>query len=184
MMTLPTTNKRHQSGVVLVIGLIMLLLLTIISTTAMRTTSLEERMAGNLRNYNLAFQAAESSLREAEAFINSGTGPFNPLRLSGVNAPFRNGDTTTHCANGLCNENYVATDDISAVAGTLSATTGITSIASEPEYIIELLSLEPSPDSSRTYAIFRITSRAIGGDANSIVQLQSTYRLHALSFVN
>lgn len=183
IMTISITNNRHQSGVVLVIGLIMLLLLTIISTTAMRTTSLEERMAGNLRNYNLAFQAAESTLREAEAYINSDAtpSPFNPLRLFGVNAPFRNGADQA-CTDGLCNENYVVTDDISTVTGTLSATAGIT--APEPRYIIELLRVDPSPDSSRVYATFRITSRAISADASSVVQLQSTYRLHALSFVN
>lgn len=53
----------------MIIGLVMLLLLTIIMLAAMRVTSLEEKMAGNLRNQNIAFQAAESALREGETRI-------------------------------------------------------------------------------------------------------------------
>lgn len=64
------TQARHQQrGAVLVIALVMLLLLTIIGTTALRTTTLEEKMVGNLHEYNLAFQAAESALREGEKFV-------------------------------------------------------------------------------------------------------------------
>jgi len=64
-----TSYRKQQTGVALIIGLVMLLLLTIIMLSAMRVTSLEERMAGNLRNQNIALQAAESALREAEARI-------------------------------------------------------------------------------------------------------------------
>ena len=51
--------SKHQSGVVLPISMIMLLLLTLIGITGSHVTGLEEKMAGNSRNYNLAFQAAE-----------------------------------------------------------------------------------------------------------------------------
>lgn len=67
-MNIPSSTKQ-QKGVVLVISLIMLLLLTIIGVTAMRTTSLEEKMAGNMRNQSLAFQSAETALRDREAWL-------------------------------------------------------------------------------------------------------------------
>ena len=60
-------NSQHQSGAVLAISLIILLLLTIIGLTATQVTGLEEKMAGNLRDRNLAFQAAETALRAGEA---------------------------------------------------------------------------------------------------------------------
>ncbi len=66
-------KSKQQSGVALVIGLVMLLLLTIIMLSAVQVTLLEEKMAGNMKNTNIAFQAAESALREAEARISSGT---------------------------------------------------------------------------------------------------------------
>lgn len=55
-----------QQGAVLLVALIMLLLLTILGAAAMRDTNLQERMAGNMRDHNLAFQAAEAALRFAE----------------------------------------------------------------------------------------------------------------------
>lgn len=56
----------QQRGAVLLVSLIMLLLLTILGAAAMRDTNLQERMAGNMRDHNLAFQAAEAALRFAE----------------------------------------------------------------------------------------------------------------------
>ncbi|MGD8743544.1 MAG: PilX N-terminal domain-containing pilus assembly protein, partial [Granulosicoccaceae bacterium] len=48
---------------------IMLLLLTIIGVTSMQTTTLEEKMAGNMHEYHLAFQSAEAALREGEKYL-------------------------------------------------------------------------------------------------------------------
>ena len=55
---LQTTNMIHrqfhpQRGAILIISLIMLLVLTILGVTGMRTTVLEEKMAGNLRDKNI-----------------------------------------------------------------------------------------------------------------------------------
>lgn len=62
-------GHSQQRGAVLLVSLIMLLLLTIIGTAAMRDTNLQERMAGNMRDHHLAFQAAEAALRFAEQGI-------------------------------------------------------------------------------------------------------------------
>lgn len=61
----PATKKR-QTGSALITGLIILLLMMIIGTAGMRTTIMEERMAGNSRDLNNAFQAAESGLLDGE----------------------------------------------------------------------------------------------------------------------
>ncbi len=57
-------DRQRQKGAVLVVSLMILLVLTLIGVTAMTTSTLEERMAGNLKDVNLAFQAAESTLRD------------------------------------------------------------------------------------------------------------------------
>jgi len=54
-----------------VIGLVVLVMLTLIAMALMRTTLLEEKMAGASRDINLSFEAAEAGLRGAEAFIES-----------------------------------------------------------------------------------------------------------------
>ncbi|RKF18879.1 hypothetical protein DBZ36_08390 [Alginatibacterium sediminis] len=51
---------------ILVTSLIFLVMLTIIALVSMQDATIQEKMAGNSRDYNLAFQAAESGLRKAE----------------------------------------------------------------------------------------------------------------------
>ena len=68
----PVSGQRlpgKQQGAVLVVSLIMLLVVTLIGVGSIRDTVLEERMAGNTRDRNVAFQSAESGLREAELLI-------------------------------------------------------------------------------------------------------------------
>lgn len=46
----------------LIMALVILLILTILGVTAMTTSSLEEKMSGNIQEQNRAFQAAESGI--------------------------------------------------------------------------------------------------------------------------
>jgi type IV pilus assembly protein PilX len=62
-------KAKHQSGVVLVISLIMLLALTLIGVTSSSVTGLETKMAANTKDVNLAFQAAEATLRDVETNV-------------------------------------------------------------------------------------------------------------------
>lgn len=67
-----TTSMRKQHGIVLVTTLMFLVVLTILVLAMMRTSLLEERMAGYSRDWNLAFQAAESALRAGEREVKDG----------------------------------------------------------------------------------------------------------------
>jgi type IV pilus assembly protein PilX len=195
-----------QSGFALIVGLVVLVLLTLIMLTALRMASLEERMAGNLRNQNIAFQAAESALREAEALIRNsasavdldrdGTNeanPFNPMDL--YTGPFQEASSPV-CVNGLCQRSEptcvdgectwpaapsAAIRDLWGTSAVRVADLGISGIP-EPQYLIELLPIDWSTDERRRFMTFRITAIAQGG-SNSLVQLQSTYRSHIRSFV-
>lgn len=55
------TLPQSQSGVALIIGLVLLITLTILGIGTLSTTSLEQRMAGNMGDLNLAFNAAETA---------------------------------------------------------------------------------------------------------------------------
>lgn len=63
------TAIKKEKGAVLVVGLIMLLIMTLLGITTMHTSVIEEHMNGNLRDKQLAFQAAESAVRNAEQFV-------------------------------------------------------------------------------------------------------------------
>ena len=58
-----------ERGTVLIFSLVMLLLLTILGVTAVTTSSLQEKMAGNMRDQYVAAHAADSVLREGEAWL-------------------------------------------------------------------------------------------------------------------
>jgi len=62
----------RQSGFVLIVSLILLLVLTLLGLAAAQSTSLEERMASNARNHDMAFQAAEAGLNAAQSGILQG----------------------------------------------------------------------------------------------------------------
>lgn len=54
----------QQRGAVLFVALIMLILLTLLGLTAAQVTVLQERMSGNFRVQQLAFERAESAMSE------------------------------------------------------------------------------------------------------------------------
>lgn len=68
----------HQGGAALFISLMFLIVLTLIGLSAANVGIMQERMAGNIRESNLAFQAAESVLRGIErrvpAYLATGGG--------------------------------------------------------------------------------------------------------------
>lgn len=61
---LPANDQR---GMTLVIVLIFLMLLTMLGIGAMSTTTLQEKMAGNMKDQTIAFQSAESAARFGES---------------------------------------------------------------------------------------------------------------------
>ena len=144
---------NHKEGAVLIISLIMLLLLTIIGVTAIQTSSLEEKMAGNMRDQNLAFQAAESALRVGEtetatiAASDFYTGSTNPL--SDIN--WANAAVRTYSGGAL----YIIEPPVITYGYGLEAGT--------------------SASSAETQSWYRITARGTGGTANAVVTLQSIF---------
>jgi type IV pilus assembly protein PilX len=67
-----------QQGIALIVGLVILVILALLGTTAYSVATQEERMAGNARDHARAFQAAEFALRECETAVRSGP-VFQPV---------------------------------------------------------------------------------------------------------
>jgi type IV pilus assembly protein PilX len=68
---IPRPPRPKEQGAVLIIALVMLLILTLLGVSVMESSVVEERMAGNNLDRNIAFQAAEASLRAGEARVAS-----------------------------------------------------------------------------------------------------------------
>lgn len=175
-------NLHHQSGAVLVVSLIMLLLLTIIGVTSMQTTSLEEKMAGNMRDRNIAFQAAEAALRDAERDLSNASSSAN-RNITGISSFVADCGASTTGSNiddGLC---YTAggygtpiwttvnmTAAPSVAYGSFTGAAAIANLSAQPRYIIEGLTT-----GSPFY--YRITVRAQGANPNTVVWLQAVYSI-------
>jgi type IV pilus assembly protein PilX len=173
-------SPSSQTGAVLIVGLIMLLLMTVVGLAAIRGSGMQELMAGNTRDRNLAFQAAEAGLRVGEAIDTDtaaydGTdGTFPDLNQFGMTpqrpARWTAVDWATHGANsGL---------DFSP------------SVPNPPQYVVERVVLPvgaveraegsglsvnasgsglnlPEPE------FFRVSGRGTGGTTNTEVVLQT-----------
>ncbi|MBT9541197.1 PilX N-terminal domain-containing pilus assembly protein [Thiobacillus sp.] len=168
----PTHSARthvRQKGVALITGLIFMVVLTLIVLASMRGSILEEKMAGNLRSQNLAFQAAEAGLRAGEQALNS---PVDPATGPG------------YFDVGVVPTGVASTDDWKTFDWTTAATPGLVYPSVDSvQYVIEKLSLRTgtggnddlgyTPQSGNPRdGLYRITARATAS-GNAPVILQS-----------
>jgi Tfp pilus assembly protein PilX len=65
------TSRNSQRGAALIVGLVLMMVLTILAVSTMRTSTLELSMAGNTQYYEKARQLAEAGLADAIDQIDS-----------------------------------------------------------------------------------------------------------------
>lgn len=184
-----TKDRLHksQSGAVLVISLFILVVITLIGLSAIQTTTLEEKMSGNMHDHNLAFQAAESALKDAER---------NFIETQVID-PFNDVANDSNGANGL----YGADDPMPAVSALLKKANW-NNITDSREYtfngekdvdnplhivadppLVKIKRLPPPMGSEiggvgknkQRDVIFVVTARGTGGSTQSQVILQTRY---------
>lgn len=64
-----TMQRFNQRGATLIVGLLLLLVLTVLGLSSSNVSIMQERMAGNVADRNVAFQEAERTLREIESRV-------------------------------------------------------------------------------------------------------------------
>lgn len=157
----PGARLRGERGSALAIALIFLLLMTLLGVSAMQGSNLQERMAGNLRDRNMAFQAAEAALRTGETWL------MDVLNQSDANL----------------NPNLIdpAAWDGSAPAGAVVPPEPVVGLdgqlASDPLFYVaepslRRIGIQLPPDFRRIYPV---TARGEGGSDVAVVVLQSTF---------
>lgn len=169
---------ERQTGVVLVVSLVMLLLLTLIGVTGARVTGLDEKMAGNMRDRNLAFQAAESALKAGETATATTTISACPAASANPVGFYQSRDAD--CDGSV--ETTPIWNSINWSSQSVLYSGALADISTNPRYIVEDMGLScispttpcPAADQRRN---FRITARASGGTADSVVMLQSIYQV-------
>ncbi len=187
-MNYPPTASR-QRGAVLILGLVILLVMTMIGVAAIQTTVLEERMAGNMRQRDLALHAAEAAVQAALSAIESQDTPLSsdPTGTNGVwpSCDIRAGTTSDACTTystrisewrtktswegeaASSNYDMKYTD----IATRLSLpTVGLTGVAEQPRLAIDLQFI-PALDVEIAAAgggihFYTVSALGFGADAN------------------
>ena len=185
--TFSCSARSRQQGAVLYISLILLIILTIIGIAAARLQSGEAIMARNDNNHQLALQAAEAALRDAE--INLADGNWSIAQFAQNNAGLYvlqtevQGGIPATCVNGC---SIADTINWNAPAGASMPYTG-PALANAPaspvatQVIIEDLPpvaragdpLCTPTSQTQSCAVYRVTAHALGGDASASATLQS-----------
>lgn len=175
-------NKQH--GAALIVSLVILIVMTIIGLSAIRTSALEEKMAANARDQQIALQATEMALRAGEAWIAE--------QLTEL-AATDNGSSRIWTANIMSTDDDVADSWWHQRNQTWWNANGIQTSSdvafgsneadlqlNRPRYIIEyqqyvgddLLIGTGSTTTGRSF--YRITARGTGASEQARVMLQST----------
>lgn len=178
--------RRDQRGAILVVSMVLLLVMTVLALGASQATRMQERMAGNLRDRDLAFQSAEAGLRTGERIIDNPALTVPPTPCSTPRCQvYELGTLTSNPAHQpiawwdanawrySTTESFSATS-ADAIRGPGMARTDPHFFIEEMEEVTDALSIPPSgPPPSRIY--YRVTSAGEGGTASARVVLQSTF---------
>jgi type IV pilus assembly protein PilX len=167
--------RARQRGAVLFTSLVLLLVLTLVGVTVARMQTVEERMAMNEHNHQLALQAAEAALRAAEIGLLNGT--YSNF-FANANGMFELIPTAG---------SVVDTIDWNNPAGMAIAYPGVVpNVVQQPLIAMESLPPVISPGDSgsmQTYnrptdliAVYRVTAHAFGGDLSANATVQSIFR--------
>ncbi len=166
---------RRETGAALVVALLLLVVLTIIGIAAMQTTRMEERMAGNTRDLNLAFQGAEAALRDGEARIRARA--FRPDTCSTAPCEFWQPGTLPPLEQQA--DSWWKNTDQTQEYGQ-PGVDELTELAEDPRYVIESIGFVPDSltvghgvPEGRDF--FEITARATGGSGRANTVVQSTF---------
>lgn len=171
----PASSRARQGGMILIVSMVLLLVMTVLALTVAQTSRVQEGLAGNFRDSDLAFQSAEAGLRDAENYlwkltappITCGTAPCNVFQQDSFSSvDLRVQDKTWWNDNG---REYGA-------AGAAE----IEDVKGDPRYVIEELGFAPysltvgrGVPAGRTF--YRNTSRAYGGTESAQAVVEGTF---------
>lgn len=168
---------RTQSGTVLAITLVFLLVTTIVGVTAITLSTFDERIAGNLRDRNNAFASAELALRYGEALVDQQT---DALRAEFKTAPIRRDrDDIDYFANEWDSASQMDSTRTGNIKTDLQDDEDFPLMAEPPIFVIEegggrgLVPGNAFAWNKSLTAYYTVTSRGHGVTSPAVVVLQS-----------
>ena len=182
------TYKGRQRGAIMITALMILLLMTVFGISTMDTNILEEKMAGNMRDRNTAFQAAETALRAGESLVAS-WGVLPDVRDSSDSTDtsplwvLNSADPVTSNNIPWWGEGARTLSWWQTNANVLSGSDKVAGLSDDhqPAYLIELLhprtgTLEAAHSLEGADIFVLVTARGVGQSDSTVVVLQSVYK--------
>lgn len=169
MHTRPQRASRRQTGVALIVAMILLVVATLLGLSGMQNTALQERMSGNMFDRSLAMQISEGALRAAEAAISA-----NPNL--GVNC---RPSSTTDCPVTPANTFTGTNSEWTNVTGAFLNNTGIA--AGTPQYHIQILGEAADDDPTGINRSANVAQYGGGGGVPTARHYRITARSHVPS---
>ncbi|MEP7312677.1 MAG: PilX N-terminal domain-containing pilus assembly protein [Pseudomonadota bacterium] len=169
-------SARNQRGAILVTSLLLLLVLTVLGVAMMKMTNMQERMAGNTRDLNLALQGAEAALRQGETMIGNPALIAPPIATAAVGCTWCQRGALPIDIADLAQFNWpVDAQEFGAVG-----TQDITQLNQDPRFTIEELAYVQDNETGGTEAptgrdFYIVTARSTGASGQTNTVLQTTY---------
>ncbi|OJZ08032.1 MAG: hypothetical protein BGP20_04780 [Thiobacillus sp. 63-78] len=166
-------SGRRQTGYVLVVSMVLLVVLTILAVSMFRSFGLQQLMAGNLREKTRAVDAAQTAINYAEWWLAQGTNATTGVACASVvNAPVVV-VCNTAIANPTANGNWAVGVNFNPNPAymTVNASGGAGTYFQAPQFHIQYVGLA----AGGTGALYRITAKGWGGNSAAVAVLQSTY---------
>ncbi|MDO9596652.1 MAG: PilX N-terminal domain-containing pilus assembly protein [Azoarcus sp.] len=186
-MSAPIVYQR-QAGAALIVALILLVVMTLLGLSSVRTVSQGERMTSNTFDRSLGFQGAEAALRAGEAVADAQSKTIPPnagFDSSGLYVDVGATCEASPCQNGLCSQpdkDCTARWLDSGFNGWANAAgLGLTALAATPQYIVEYLggnfpcNVDDPGIGAQNCKRYRVSARSHGGGDRAMVILQSIY---------
>jgi type IV pilus assembly protein PilX len=163
-----TLNPRKQTGAVLFTSLIFLLLLSMIVLAALRTGTLEERMAANARNRQVALQAAEAVLRNAEVTLFTGAAFISNFDSYPSTLP--SGFYMAPSSSTPLKWKSMSTSDWNDATKTMTNGATLSGVDTQPRYIVEIITRPTRPNSTVpcSKGLLSVTARGLGRDSADV----------------
>lgn len=170
-----TAFPSRQEGNTLVIGIIMLVLITLLVVAGGRGITQQTVMSSNTRERDVAFQAAESALRDAETRLPvfhasfAGAGLINTTSTTDIAKRATAAYWTSPAASG--GYGWYTTTGAVDTGKSLQTSTIVSGVDEQPRYVIERLpnglSGVGTPCYPNTWYRYRVTTIAVGASSGS-----------------
>jgi len=187
-----TQRINTQTGTALLISLVILVVMTILGISAMSNTVLETKMATNEQQRQIAYQAAEKALRDAEAWLQNTIKSKNDLETTFIFNPAEFASTTATTADGSAFYNSFkdrlpaqltntkAWNDKNSIKADTVQLTNV--LGHDPRYVIEYVGQVGRPPAEMgslaardtRFHAFKITALGYGADSTATYLLSST----------